>query len=661
MIRFLQTPGPALKIILGGILLVICASMVITLVPGGIGNEFLSGQPGKGIIAKVGSEEVTATEVQRTAQAMIRRQFPKGGPDAAMLMSYLASQAAEQLITQKAVLAEAQRMGLRVSDAELRDEMQHGQLGAILFPGGKFIGQEGYDSFAQSNNLTIPQLEQLETEMILERKLRNLVTGAATVSDADVRKGFDKANTKVKFEYAVLSQEDIRKSLHPTEAELKSFYEQKRPTYTNSIPERRKIKFVSVDIAKLAAEVQVTPQELQSYYTQHRDEYQMPEQVKVSHILIKTPLPGAYGKVDEKGVEEARTKAEDVLKQIKAGGDFAKLAEKYSDDPGSAKQGGALGWIGRGRNVPEFEKAAFSLGNGQISDLVKSSYGFHIIKGGEKQQAHLRTMEEVRPQVEPVLKQQKAAGMAEAAANGVLNQAKALGLEKAAEVKKLPVVTTDFFARNENPRPGELSPQFLDAVFAVKEKSPPEVAATAQGYAVFELEGIKPPGTPTFEEIRARVEEDFKGERTGALLQQKTQELADRAKAGHDLKKAAKEAGAQMKTSEFVAPDGQVPDLGSMSGQAAVAFSLKPGGISGPLISGQTGAVLQVLERKDPTEEEYAQKKDQFRDQELQGRQNELFGLFVSNLRAQMEKSGKIKVNQQELKILTHRGQEEGQ
>src|SRR5208282_1991936 len=322
---------------------------------GGIGSSLGIGAPPAGVLATIGDQSVTVPEVQREARAMIRQQFPKGGPQASMLLPYFASQAAEQLINEKALVAEAHRMGLRATDEELREELQHGQLGSMLFPDGKFVGQEGYEEFVQQHDMTVPQFEELEKDFILVRKLRALVASSAFVSDAEVRDEFDHRNTKVKFEYAVVTQADILKELHPTDEELKAYYERNKATYNNSVPEKRQIKYVVIDSAKIAATTTVTDQDLQSYYDQHRDEFRSPEQVKVSHILIKTPLPAPGAKEDEKAVADARAKAEDVLKQLKAGGDFAKLAEKYSEDPGSAKSGGELGWIGRGRTVPEFE------------------------------------------------------------------------------------------------------------------------------------------------------------------------------------------------------------------------------------------------------------------------------------------------------------------
>jgi peptidyl-prolyl cis-trans isomerase D len=660
MIRTLQSAGPTLKIILGGMLLIICAGMIITLIPGGLGSSFGIGAPPRGVIARIDDQEVTVPEVQRQARLMIRQRYPQAGAQASMLLPLVLPQAAEQLISQKAIVAEAHRLGLRVSDEELRDDLLHGGLGATLFPDGKFIGQEEYENLVQRNfDVTIPQFEQLVKDDIAIRKLRALVSGSAFVGDPEVRAEFDRRNTKIKFDYAVLTQADILKGLHPADQELKAFYDRNKATYDNSIPEKRQIKYAIVETAKPAA-TSVTDQDLQAYYDQHRDEYRLPEQVKVTHILIKTPLPGPDGKVDQKGVEEARKKAEDVLKQVKAGGDFAKLAGQYSEDPGSAKNGGELGWIGRGRTVPEFEKAAFSLPKGQTSDLVKSSYGFHIIRVEDKQDAHVKTLAEVKSEVEAKVKGEKATHATEVAANALLSQARTDGLDKASAAKGAHVVSTGFFSRQDTLPGLEPTPELMETIFNEREKAPADVVQVPQGYVIFELVATKPPATPAFEEIRSRVETEFKNERASFLLQQKTQELSDRAKAAHDLKKVARELGATMKTSDLVLPDGQVPDVGSMSAAASSIFALKPGEISGPISTGASGVVAQLVEKQAPTDQDYTAKKDQIRQGLLESKQNELFSLFVLNLRKEMEKSNKLKVNQEEMKNLTRRGAEEG-
>jgi len=660
MIRFLQQSGQATKIVLSGLLLLICASMVIAFIPG-VGSDVMNGQPGRGIVAKVDGGDVTADQVRQTAKQMLQQQMQgQTGANMSMLLPFFAQRAADQLITRQALMVQAEHLGLRVTPLEIQDELQHGRYSATFFPNGNFIGKVEYENMLQNAGLTPQMFEESIGKDILLTKLQALIAGSATISDSEIRQQFVKQNTKVKFDYAVLKQDDIKKGLHPAETELKAFYESHKTQYANSIPEKRKIKYAVIDLGKTEAGVQVTQSDLQGYYDSHRDQYRTPEQVKVSHILIKTPLPGPDGKLDDKGVAEAQHRAEDLLKQIKGGAKFEDLAKKYSEDPGSAKQGGSLGMISKSQTVPEFEKAAFSLPKGQISDLVKSSYGFHIIRVDDKQEAHMKTLDEVKAEIEPLLKQQKAQILAQKDAEALMKQARGSSLDAAAAAKSVPVINSDFFGRKDM-LPG-LGPanQVMDAVFNGTEKSPVDMAASSQGFVVYQLQGIKPAATPSFEEIRSRVEEEFKNERSGTLLAQKTQELSDRAKSEHDLKRAAKELGATVKSSDLVAPDGQVPDIGSLTGPASVVFTMKPGEISGPINGGSNGAVISLLESQSPPDSDYAEKRDGIREQLLQGKQQEIFGLFISNLRDQMEKSGKIKINQDEMKLLTKAGGEEG-
>ena len=653
MIRFLQTPGPIKKVVLGGLLTIISVFMVITLVPGFGSTDFFGSAPTRGVVAKVAGTDITSQEVQRQARDMVRQQFPRGGSQASMLLPFFASQAAQQLIQRQVLIAEAEHLGLRATDEDVRDELQHGRYAETFFPGGNFIGQAEYEELLQQHDLTVPLFERGVKDEILIDKLRSLIAGGAMVSNAEIRDKFEKDNTKIKFDYAVLRKDDILKELHPTDSELKAFYDRNQATYNNSIPEKRKIKYVLIDTARLQSEAQVSQQDLQKYYDQHRDEYRVPEQVNVRQILIKTPLPGPDGKVDQKGIDEAHKKADDALTQLKAGAKFEDLAKKYSEDP-SSKNGGSVGWIKRGGfPVPEVDKGAFSLPKGGTSDVINAGYAFVILRVDDKQDAHLKTLAEVKDQIEPILKQQKAQQAADAAASALVSQARTAGLDKAAAAKNMQVVATDFISRTDSLPGIGSSPQFTEAVFNAAEKSPPDQVQVSQGFVIFELEAIKPPATPTFEEIRSRVETEFKNQRAATLLTQKTQELSDRAKAEHDLKKAAKELGATMKTSDFVLPDGQVPDIGSMSGAASVAFTLKPGDISGPVDNGNTGVVLAILDKQAPTDSDFAAKKDQIRDTLVQTKQSELFGLFMANLREQMEKSGKIKINEQEMKSLT--------
>jgi peptidyl-prolyl cis-trans isomerase D len=662
MIRFLQTPGPVKKVVLGGLLTIICALMAITLIPGFGNSSFPGSNTTAGVVATVSGEEITVVDVRKQATQMVEQQFPRGGPQAQQLMPYFAGRAAQNLINEKVLLVEANRMGLRATDDDLRQYLRQGQLGQNLFPGGNFIGQQEYEDFVSRIGYTIPQFEQLVKDEILLNKIRGLVSAGASVTDAEVRQQFEKQNTKVKFDYAVVKKDDILKTIHPADAELKAYYDRSKQVYVNSIPEKRQLKYVVFDNVKMLAQTQVTEQELQSYYDQHRDEYRVSEQMDVRQILIKKPLPGSDGKVDQKAVEAAHAKADDVLKQLKAGGNFADLAKKYSEDTGTAKNGGSLGWIKPDAfPVQAVSNAVKSLGKGGTSDVIDAGYAFVILHVDDKQDAHVKSLDDVKSQIEPLIKQQKAGQAAQRESDQLLSNARSTSLEKAAAAKGLQVITTDFVS-SKDVLPGiGADPQFMTAAFAQTANAPPDLAQLHQGYAIYEVTAVKPPSTPTFEEIRGRVEQEFKNERAAQLLSQKTQELADRAKAAHDLKKAAKESGAEFKTSDFVLPDGQVPDVGSMAGPASVAFTLKPGEISGPIDSGNTGVVLAVVERQAPTDQDFAAKKDQIRDGLMQTKQNELFGLFLENLRTQMEKSGKVKINQKELEALSKPRTEEGE
>jgi len=272
MIRFLQTPGPIKKIVLGGLLTVICVFMVITLVPGFGSSDFFGSRARAGVVATVDGSDITRLEVERQAKNMVQQQFPQGGGQASKLLPFFAAQAAEQLITKEALVAEARRLGFRATDEDVRDELQHGLYSQYFFPNGNFIGQAAYEEKLQQANLTVTQFEQDVKEQILFEKIRALITGSANVSDAEVREKFEKENAKVKFDYAVIHKDDLVKTIHPTDSELKAYYDQHKASYANSIPEKRKLGYVWIDTAKLEADIEPTPQEIQAYYDQHRDQ-----------------------------------------------------------------------------------------------------------------------------------------------------------------------------------------------------------------------------------------------------------------------------------------------------------------------------------------------------------------------------------------------------
>ncbi len=656
MIRFLQTEGPLKKYVLGGILVFVCLAMSAYLIPGGFGDYFTGGVSQEGVLAVVGSQSVGMQEVAQRARMIGRQQFRGNVPES--LMPFLMQRAADSMITQGAMVYEADRMGLGVSDAEIRDFLHQGQFGEIFFPGGNFIGDQAYEQLVENQfGLSVAQFEKELKAQIASQKLLAAVGAPATVSEKQIKEQVDKDQTKVKFDYAVLTLEDVKKQVNPTDAELKSFYDQNKQEYVNSIPEKRKARYILIDRSKLADNIQISQADLQQYYSQHQDEFRVPETVTVRHILIKTPVPGADGKVDQKGIDAAKAKAEDIEKQLKNGADFATLAKQYSEDPGSAQNGGLLPPLTRGRTVPEFEQAAFNTPVGQTTGLIRTSYGFHIIRVEGKQTPRMKPLDEVKAQIEPILKQQKAAAAAQKLADTVQSLARTNGMDKAAADKGLSVTTTDFLSKTDQMPGVGNSQDLMGDIFSVKKMDPPATASIPQGYAIYQVTDVELPQTPTFDQIKAKVEDEFKTQRAQQMLAQRTQELSDRAHSEHDLKKAAQELGATVKTSDLVGPTSQVPDIGSLTGAAAQIFSLKQGEISGPIGLQGSGVVVMVIEKQEPTPDQMKNSWDSAKETLLAQKRQELEGLYVQNLRDRLEKEGKIKINKKEMERLAKGGE----
>ena len=359
MIRLLQQNSSAVKFIFAFIIIAAIGTMVITLVPGifdTAGNTANADifatvhDPGwKGRLES--GSTIKQTEVAQLAQRQLQQQ---NLPD--MLMPYMEQRAGQILVQREILKHEADRMHLQVSDEDLRRELRTGAFAQYLFPNGTYIGDDAYINFVQSAfRTTRASFEsQVKSDMELNR-LQSMLTGGVNVSDNAVRDAALKQNVKVKFDYIVLSPEDVRKgTINPTDAQLRTFFDQNKARYATAVPETRKIQYVAFDSSNLpGGKPQVSDADIQTYYNTHQAQFTVKEQVKVRHILIAVPA-GADAKTDS----AAKAKADDLLKQIKAGGNFADLASKNSDDPGSKTQGGELGFLDRGRTVPEFDKTA---------------------------------------------------------------------------------------------------------------------------------------------------------------------------------------------------------------------------------------------------------------------------------------------------------------
>ena len=366
MFDLFRSRDKAVRYLLGALLGLVALSMVITLIPG----YGAVSAPREQLVAEIGGEPLTVREVQQTIQAVTRnRQVPDE-----MLQFYL-PQIIDQMITERAVAYQAKRMGFRITDEEVANAIR--SMLTQYFPDGN-IPDEAYRQFLQQQGQDVTQFERNIRQNLLQLRLQNIALEGAIVTPDEVEREFHRKNDKVKVQFVKFSP--------PAEPSLAGDGHARRdPSHYNAAkaqyqtPEKRSLGIVIADEAKIGAAFQVPEAQLRAAYSQQVDRFRTPERVKVRHILIKT----AESPKDQ--IPKLEAKANDILKQLKGGADFAKLAKENSEDPGSAVKGGDLDWIVRGQTVPAFEQAAFSLKPNELSNIVKTEYGFHILQVQEKE------------------------------------------------------------------------------------------------------------------------------------------------------------------------------------------------------------------------------------------------------------------------------------
>jgi peptidyl-prolyl cis-trans isomerase D len=647
MIRILQKDTKATKILFGVIIGAAIVSMVVYLIPGLMDS---SGSNDASVYATVhepgfwgrlfgASDTIKTEEATQLAQRMLQQQhYP------AALIPYVMPQAmaqAEKLLVQwKIEKQAADQMHLQVSDDDLLRELKTGQFAQYLFPDGKFIGQDRYMDFVQSAfGWSVAEFESQLKEDMERRRLQSLITGGATVSDSAVRDEYRKQGTKVKFDYAVISTADLKKTINPSDADLQNFFKTNAAKYAAAVPETRKIEYATFDASKIpGGRAAVSDAEVQAYFNAHQDQYKSDEEVKTRHILINAPT-GTDAKTDA----AAKAKAQDVLKQVQAGGNFAALAKKFSDDKGTAANGGEVPMMPTGQLDKAYAQAAMALNPGQTSGIVKSSFGYHIIQTEQKQQAGVKPLAEVKDTIVKALQQEKQGAAEQQFAAQLAAEAKKNGLDKMAAAHGLHTVTTDYLAQSGVIGGLSNGSDLLKQAFASEKGAAPSEVSTGDGYAIFTVVDVRAAHSPEFVAYKTQILDDFREEKVPQMLSVETNRLAGRAKELNDLKKAAAELKVPLKSSDLVGQDAQVPDVGAMSGESSVAFSLAKGQISGPLSNGQTGWVLSVTDKQEPSADEIAKNFDATREELLGKQRDEIFRVYMGTLVKKYTDGGDIR------------------
>ena len=623
------------RILLGVVVLVLGGSMLLYLVP----QSPVSGEISTDTVAKIGDESVSVQDVRQQLNQIEQR-----NPNMKPLEALYAQQILKQLVFQKEIEYEAKRLGIAVSDQERADRIR--QYVPTAFNGGSFVGMDRYSAEVQARfQMTVPVFEELVRQGLLEEKFRKLVTDGISVGPAELQDEFRYKNEKVKLDYALIKPEDLEGKISPDEAEIRTAYEKNKSKY--QVPERRVVRYAVVDINQIRQSLQVSDDMLKQQYQANIQQYQVPNRVHVEHILFMT-----VGKTTDAEVEEVKKKAEDVLKQVKKGGKFEDLAKKYSEDPGSKDKGGDLNWITQGQTVPEFEKTAFTLNPGQVSDLVKTQYGFHIIKVLEKETAHTKPFEEVKDSLRAPLLLSQADKLASDTADrlsAAIRQSNKISLDDLAKQYHLTVSETRPISATDPLLELADSKEAKNAIFQLRigELNPP--VRTDRGYVILSVKSIQPAHQGSLEEVRDRVATDLKREKSTEMAKSKAEELINRVKAGEKFDAAARSLGLEPKTSDLIARDGSIP--GAASGkQISAAFSLKTGDVAAPLSLGQNWLVYRVDDKSESNPADFDKQKKQLTEELLQSKRNLAFEAFQKALDSRLKQEGKLKLMPDKLK-----------
>ena len=614
----------------------VCVAFVLFYIP-----DFLQGTgadaASSDTLARIEGHKITGNEFRRAYQAQLQAyRSAYGGQMSEQLLKQLGveNQILQQMVDERAALAEADRLGIKVSDEEVRQRI----LATPAFQeNGAFIGETRYQQLLRMQRppMTASEFEDNVRRSLAVDKLRSSVTDWLSIADKDLEGEYRRRNDKVKLAVVGITADTFRPQVTATDAEVSTYFDAHKDDF--KIPEKRKIKYLLIDLDQLRSKITIPAADVQQAYNTNIEQYSTPEQVRASHILLKTE-----GKDDA----TVKAKAEDLLKKAKGGADFAELAKANSEDESNAKNGGDLDFFGRGRMVPEFDQVAFQMQPGQISDVVKTQYGYHIIKLTDKKAAATRPIDEVRQQLSDQLSYERAQTQAQQIATEIEKEIKKpADLDRVAKARGLNVLESGFFAREEPIMGLGPAPEAAARAFDMKQDEVAGPLRASRGVIFQTMTAKQDPYVPKVDEVKDRVRDEVLKQKARDVSKQKAAEIAAKLKGAPDFEKAAKAAGVEAKTTDLIAAGAPIPDLGVAPAVEEAAFKLPVGAVSDPIATDNGSAVIKVLEKKEVTADEWTSSKDRFREEMLTDRRNRFFTAYMGKAKQKM----KIDVNREAL------------
>jgi peptidyl-prolyl cis-trans isomerase D len=629
MFDLFRSRDKAVRILLGVLLGLVGLSMLTYLIP----SYNTGSNPNDNVVAEVGKEQVTDQDVRRLIETTMRgRQLP------ADILPNFIPQMVDNMISDRALAYEAGKLGFEVTDAQVRDAIR--QFAPNFFPDGQFVGRATYAASLQQQGLSVEEFEADVRRQLLIARMRNVALEGTVVTPLEIEQEYRKKSEKVKIQYVKIPTDKYKAEVQPSKEDMQGYFKANAAKYV--MPERRSLAILVADQAKIEQSITPTDAELNLLYTQNINQYRVPETVKMEHILVMTQ--------NKPATEDAalKAKADDILKQVRAGGDFAALVKKYSEDPGAASNQGIYDVQRDSTMVPEFKEAAFRLKPGE-SEVVKTAYGYHVVKVMKHDQARLRPFEEVRSDIAANVKKAKATDMMQQISDKAVA---ALQKDPTHPDKVAADLHMDVF-NAANVEPGKplpgigASPDFDQSIIGLKKGDVSQpVALQGNKLAIAVVTDVQPARPMTFEEAEAQVHDTMVQNRLTTAVQNHAKELLDKVKAMNgDLEKAAKSMGLEAKTSEDFGRNGSVEGLGTTS-SFDEAFSKPDGSLIRPVATSDGTVVAKVVSHTAPDMSKLPEQRVAIRDELKSQKAQNRYSLFQAGVRDQLVKQGVIKYHQ---------------
>ena len=585
-------------------------------------------------VAYVNGELISEPEYQKTYQDMldaIRNRYKDMWDENLIKSLNLRNRALENLIDQRLMTQAARRLGLDVTESEI-------QKAIMSYPAFQANGQFDvgrYRSLLGYNRMKPEDFELDMAQELIDKKLRQFLFAFLDITDLEVRDYYTFMNEKIKISFVPFKTADYKKEIKATPADLESYYKENQKQYR--LPKQIKVAFIEIDPEKFKGKVEIAEKEIEGYYEYNKEKFSEPKKVRARHILFKLKENAS-----EEEAAAVKKKAESVLAMAKKGEDFAELAKKYSEGPTKAN-GGDLGFFEKGKMVPAFEKAAYSLKEGEISDIVRTPFGYHIIKVEEIKEARTKPIEEVRPEIVEAITNNISAELAHEKGLNLTDQMpydvdlSVFGKEQGFDVK-----VSDFFASG-TAIPGITESEKMGAsLFALGKRETSELVQLGNKFYIFQVADSRESFIPELKDVEERVKESYVEAEAEKAARSAAEKYLKELKGGKPWEELAKKEDRLIETTDFFSRKDPFPKIGYAPELSEMAFSLGPERVYPENVFGnpQGTYVIRWDASKGIDEKKFEEEKEQFRNVLAETSHRRIFEIWLQNLK----KNAKIEI-----------------